>query len=85
MNHAKGAAYPAVNAEDFENANVLVPSKHLLSGFDENASPFAVLIHRLKAKNTALRRTRDLLLPKLVSGEVDLSELDIAVPEEAGA
>jgi type I restriction enzyme S subunit len=30
-----------------------------------------------------LRRTRDLLLPKLISGEVDVSELDIAVPEEA--
>ncbi|MFZ2447376.1 MAG: restriction endonuclease subunit S [Syntrophobacteraceae bacterium] len=32
-----------------------------------------------------LRRTRDLLLPRLISGEVDVSELDIAVPEEAGA
>ena len=28
--------------------------------------------------------TRDLLLPWLISGEVDVSELDIAVPEEAG-
>ena len=33
----------------------------------------------------ALRRTRDLLLPRLISGEVDVSELDIAVPEEAMA
>ena len=32
----------------------------------------------------SLRRTRDLLLPRLISGEVDVSELDIAVPEEAG-
>ena len=32
-----------------------------------------------------LRRTRDLLLPRLISGEVDVSELDIAVPEEAVA
>ncbi len=30
-----------------------------------------------------LRQTRDLLLPKLISGEVDVSELDIKVPEEA--
>ena len=36
-------------------------------------------------KNTTLRRTRDLLLPKLISGEVDVSKLDIAVPEEASA
>jgi len=37
------------------------------------------VIHR---KNTTRRRTRDLLLPRLISGEVDVSELDIAVPEE---
>jgi type I restriction enzyme S subunit len=30
-----------------------------------------------------LRRTRDLLLPRLISGEVDVSALDIAVPGEA--
>lgn len=29
-----------------------------------------------------LRRTRDLLLPKLISGELDVSELDIKIPEE---
>ena len=34
---------------------------------------------------TALRRTRDLLLPRLISGEVDVSELDISVPEEGKA
>jgi type I restriction enzyme S subunit len=32
-----------------------------------------------------LRRTRDLLLPRLISGEVDVAELDIAVPEKASA
>lgn len=32
-----------------------------------------------------LRRTRDLLLPKLISGEVDVSELDIQAPEEVPA
>jgi len=85
VNHAKGAAYPAVNADDFENANILVPCKQLLSSFDDKALPIAILTHRLKTKNTTLRRTRDLLLPRLISGEVDVSELDIAVPEEAEA
>jgi len=37
----------------------------------------------LRDKNTTLRRTRDLLLPRLVSGELDVSELDIAISEEA--
>ncbi|MDP1989445.1 MAG: restriction endonuclease subunit S [Syntrophales bacterium] len=85
VNHAKGAAYPAVNAYDFENADILVPSKQLLSSFDDKALPIAIFTHRLKEKNTTLRRTRDLLLPKLISGEVDVSELDITVPEEVAA
>lgn len=40
------------------------------------------LILVLQQRNKILRRTRDLLLPKLISGEVDVSELDITVPEE---
>jgi type I restriction enzyme, S subunit len=43
------------------------------------------LILNILMKNNTLRRTRDLLLPRLISGEVDVSELDIAVPEEASA
>lgn len=34
-------------------------------------------IRVLLAKNTNLRRTRDLLLPKLISGAQDVSKLDI--------
>ena len=40
------------------------------------------MIGLMMKKNATLRRTRDLLLPKLISGEVDVSELDIHVPEE---
>lgn len=34
-------------------------------------------------QNEVCARARDLLLPKLISGELDVSELDIAVPEDA--
>ena len=34
-------------------------------------------IATLDLKNTNLRQTRDLLLPKLIFGEIDVSELDI--------
>ena len=36
----------------------------------------------LRLKNANLHQTRDLLLPKLVSGEIDVSILDIGVPKE---
>ena len=47
----------------------------------ERFSDFATLIFEqieiLRQKNQNLRQTRDLLLPKLISGEIDVSELDI--------
>jgi type I restriction enzyme S subunit len=38
-------------------------------------------IRLLRMKNDILRKTRDLLLPKLISGELNVSEMDITIPE----
>jgi type I restriction enzyme S subunit len=40
-NHATGAAYPAVNAQDFEQAQVLRPTRDLLDRYQEIAAPIA--------------------------------------------
>jgi type I restriction enzyme S subunit len=40
--------------------------------------PLLSLQLNLRVKNQNLRQTRDLLLPKLISGEVDVSGLEIA-------
>ncbi len=71
-NHARGAAYPAVTAEDFENATVLCPSDSTLESFHKVVAGFIEQNRILEQKNANLRQTRDLLLPKLVSGEVDV-------------
>lgn len=76
-NHARGAAYPAVNAEDFEKARVVIPSAELVGQFAPLVEPMFELRENLRHQNANLRLTRDLLLPKLVSGEMDASELDI--------
>lgn len=76
-NHARGAAYPAVTSEDFENAVILLPHEPIVSQFHEIVCPMLELKHGFTQRNTVLRRTRDLLLPKLISGEVDVSESDI--------
>jgi type I restriction enzyme S subunit len=61
------------------------PPLDLQEQFSAKARPMLDLCNILRDKNTSLRRTRDLLLPRLISGEVDVAELDIAVPEEASA
>lgn len=63
--------------------SLVLPAKSIADHFDQFVSPLRDQMKSLMQKNTILRRTRDLLLPKLISGEVDVSELDITVPEEA--
>ena len=41
------------------------------------------MIKNMKEKNKNLHQTRDLLLPKLISGELDISELEIDTGKEA--
>jgi len=75
VNRAKGAAYPAVGAEDFEHARVVLPTANHLHDFDRMTAPMMRLVAALQKKNRNLRTTRDLLLPRLISGELDVSDL----------
>ena len=78
-----GAIFKAVTKSDLMGVKLVKPASQILAEFDDRAHNFGLQIKALTAKNTTLRFTRDLLLPRLISGEVDVSELDITVPEEA--
>ncbi len=82
---ADGAAQPNMSGSQIENFQLLVPSSDLVQQFNDFVSPFIKEVDNMMLRNQALRRTRDRLLPKLISGEVDVSELDITVPEEVAA
>ena len=43
---------------------------------------FILQVLNLQRKNTTLRSAFNLLLPRLISGMADVSELDIAAPKE---
>jgi type I restriction enzyme S subunit len=53
------------------------PPQVLVDAFSDLANLLLAVIHTLRLKNANLRRTRDLLLPRLISGEVDVSDLDL--------
>jgi type I restriction enzyme S subunit len=52
-----------------------------MESFFELVNPIYLLKKTLKNKNENLRQTRDLLLPKLISGKIDVSDLDIEIGE----
>lgn len=75
-NNATGAAYPAVSGSTFEKAELLIPPASVLEKFAAATIPMAEQIHTLQTKIQNLRRTRDLLLPRLLSGQIDVTKLD---------
>jgi type I restriction enzyme S subunit len=65
-----GSTYPEVSRSKFREFKVLVPEMKLVSLFEEQAALLLGQIRVLKQQNEKLRVARDLLLPKLMSGEI---------------
>jgi type I restriction enzyme S subunit len=60
---------------------MVIPSKDIMEKFINSISKLFILNDNLQLKNQNLLKTRDLLLPRLISGEMDVSELNIKLPE----
>lgn len=63
----------------------VVPPQPLQKLFGETVRPLRALCVKLLAKNANLRAQRDLLLPKLISGEIDVSNLPLPGTEDQAA
>lgn len=70
MNHATGVSYPAVRADDFERATILVPTENLMDVFHQFTEPKFKQIKKLSDASAQLTRARDLLLPRLMDGRI---------------
>jgi type I restriction enzyme S subunit len=69
------AAVPGLNRNQAYSLPLIVPAAEPLAAFDGQCRGLLGLARVLAHKNENLRATRDLLLPKLISGELDVSAL----------
>ena len=65
-----------LSRETIANCDFLLPSMDLQNSFSDTVSGMRQAIAIMARANSNLRATRDLLLPRLISGEVDVSKLD---------
>lgn len=65
-----GSAQPQVTINSLNYVEVIVPEKNLVESFQNEIYPLYILADKLFLANQNLRQTRDLLLPKLVTGEI---------------
>ena len=72
VNCTNGAAYPAVKPIHFEKAPMVKPSDAILNQFHRIAEPLLRKAELLDQENKKLAEARDRLLPKLMSGEIEV-------------
>lgn len=72
-----GSAQPKFNKTDFKNTSVLIPPKDMLSRFHETVAPMFETILQRHTETSRLADLRDTLLPQLMSGKIDVSNLDL--------
>jgi type I restriction enzyme S subunit len=81
-NLATGATFKEINKRTFRELPIVVPSPEVLTRFAKTVSPICGLIENLLRRRNILRTTRDLLLPRLVSGEVNVEQIEQEVLAE---
>lgn len=79
---ASGTSQKFFSLNFLRNLKIVEPPKDLLHKFDNAVKPLIEERSILNKKNQNLLKTRDLLLPKLTSGEIDVSDLDIRIRNE---
>ena len=72
-----GAVQPKISQANLNKVPVLIPDIIELKSFDSVIQPFFAQIRNLRAENNRLATLRDTLLPRLMSGEIDVSDIDL--------
>ena len=77
VNRGQGSAQPNISASDIMSIPCVISSKEKINEFNDTAQPLFDLIICNQRENQQLSELRDSLLPKLMSGELDVSDIDL--------
>lgn len=72
-----GAVQPKISQSNLNKIPVIVPSEAELKALDATVQPIFAQIRILRTENDRLATTRDVLFPKLMSGEIDVSDIEL--------
>lgn len=75
--YAMGTTMQAINNKNINNILIAIPTDSILKEFSTITKPMIEIISNLRKQNEKLAQTRDTLLPKLMSGEIDVSNIKI--------
>lgn len=78
----KNAAQPGINKTELKSLPLLVPPVKVVGLFNELVSPIIQMIFSLAKTELNLKQTRDLLLPRLISGKLSVENLELPSNEK---
>lgn len=74
-NIALGAAQPNISTSQIENIPMIVASEPIIALYEDKIDPICKEIQNIKAQNAILQEARNILLPRLMSGEINVENL----------
>lgn len=74
--NGEGTVFGSINRDSINSLPVIVPDKETMDYFENIVSPIDAMIRNNYDETYRLQIIRDLLLPQLLSGELDISDLD---------
>lgn len=75
--NGEGTVFGSINKDSMNCMTIQIPNKTLMDRFEEIVSPMDAIIKANYDVNCRLIAVRDSLLPKLMSGELDVSDLNV--------
>lgn len=73
---ADGTVFGSINKSDFHSLQSVIPNSGVVAAFDRLAAPLDDRISKIEEETANLVTTRDTLLPKLISGELRITDTD---------
>ena len=78
---AEGTVFGSINKDSFEKLRFVIPPPEIVEAYERQAAPLDNQIHTLENQSQTLATLRDTLLPKLLSGELSVTDFQSEVPE----
>lgn len=77
VQNAVSSTMPAINFSTLKNLDIIIPDRISMQRFTDFSKTVRLIQYNIKQENQRLAQLRDTLLPKLMSGELDVSDIDL--------
>lgn len=75
--NGEGTVFGSINRNSLNNMPIVIPSQDSISAFEDIVAPIDAVIRNNYDEICSLTQLRDSILPKLMSGELDVSDINL--------